>query len=143
MTYQDERITQAKQKIGSEMMQLTFYVIVISFLVKTLYFHYELKQCIVEFLIMVLLPIYQSIRCHQLGVVLSAFPKPTLKNTLPSILTGVFVLAIYAFAIAQKPDKASGITAIIAFCLAFFTARFGLYHLEKRRKEKLENKYDE
>ncbi len=143
MTYQDERITQAKQKIGSEMMQLTFYGIIISFLVKTLYLHYELQQCMVEFLIMVLLPIYQSIRCRQLGVVLSAFPKPTLKNTFPSILTGVFVLAIYAFAIAQKPDKAAAISAILAFCLAFLTARFGFYHLEKRRKEKLENKYDE
>ncbi len=143
MTYKDERIEQAKQKIGSEMMQLVFYGVVISFLVKVLFLHYGLEQCILEFLILVLVPIYQAIRCRQLGIVLSAFAKPTLKNSIPSIIAGAFVLGFYFLAASQEKDKIAAITGIIAFCVAFITARFGFYHLEKRRKEKLEKEYDE
>ncbi len=143
MIYKDERIEQAKQKIGSEMMQLVFYGVVISFLAKTLFLHYELKQCLLEFLILVLVPIYQAIRCRQLGIVLSAFAKPTLKNSMPSIIAGVFVLGVYFLDITQEKDKIAAITGIITFCITFIVARFGFYHLEKRRKEKLEKEYDE
>lgn len=143
MTYKDERIEHAKQKIGSEMMQLVFYGVVISFLVKVLFLHYGLEQCILEFLILVLVPIYQAIRCRQLGIVLSAFVKPTLKNSIPSIITGVFVMGFYFLAVSQEKDKIAAITGMIAFCVTFIAARFGFYHLEKRRKEKLEKEYDE
>lgn len=139
MTYKDERIEQAKQKIGSEMMQLTFYGVVISFLVKVLYFHYGLEQCILECFIIFFIPFYQIIRCHQLGVVLSAFPKPTLKNTLPALVTGALVMIF----VIQDKEHISAIAGIISFCISVILARFGFYHLEKRRKEKLEKEYDE
>ena len=51
----DERVLQARRQIGSEMMQLMYYFIVISFCIKSLYFGMGLQECMTEFIILIIL----------------------------------------------------------------------------------------
>lgn len=64
----DERIEQAKNKIRSEMTVIIICGVAISFLVKTLVFNMNIRECITEYLILILSPLYQFIRMHMMRV---------------------------------------------------------------------------
>ena len=53
----DERVLQARRQIGSEMMQLMYYFIVIAMCVKVLVFGMTFEDCITEFIILVAAPV--------------------------------------------------------------------------------------
>ncbi|MBR6652688.1 MAG: hypothetical protein IKL30_05935, partial [Anaerotignum sp.] len=81
----DERVLQARQQIGSEMMQLMYYFIVISFCIKSLYFGMGLQECMTEFIVLIFAPIYQAYRSRKLGVVLGNYRKASKASNIISI----------------------------------------------------------
>ena len=53
----DERIEQARNKIWAEMMQILYFIAVLSFVVKILFLHQSLQDCTLEYVILILTPI--------------------------------------------------------------------------------------
>ena len=68
--YQDERTLQVRNRIYAELMRIMLCVVVLSFCIKTLYFHMDLAQCMTEYILMILAPVYQAVRIRQTEVVL-------------------------------------------------------------------------
>ena len=140
----DERVLQARRKIGSEMMMLRYYFIVLAFLVKVMGFGMGLEDCITEFIIMIGVPIYQNIRARQMKVVLTAFNrKATKTSTLSSILVAVAVMAFFMWRNEGRVDPEEIISYAVSFAAMFIFVRYGFTYIEKRRAEKLESEYDE
>ena len=63
--YQDERTLQVRNRIYAELMRIMLCVVVLSFCIKTLYFHMGLTQCMTEYILMILAPVYQAVRIRQ------------------------------------------------------------------------------
>ena len=140
----DERVLQARRKIGSEMMQLMYYFIVLAFLVKAMGFGMGLEDCLTEFIVMIAVPIYQNIRARQMKVVLTAFNrKATKTSTLSSILVAVAVMAFFMWRNEGRVDPEEIISYAVSFAAMFIFVRYGFTYFEKRRAEKLESEYDE
>ena len=140
----DERVLQARRKIGSEMMMLMYYFIVLAFLVKVMGFGMGLEDCITEFIIMIGVPIYQNIRARQMKVVLNDFSRKVSKvSTLSSILVAVGIMAFFMWRNEGRIDPEEIISYAVSFTAMFIFARYGFTYIEKRRAEKLESEYDE
>ena len=76
----DERIEQARNQIWAEMMQILYFIAVLSFVVKILFLQQSLQDCTLEYVVLILTPIYQMIRARQMGVVLNVVAKPNPKR---------------------------------------------------------------
>ena len=140
----DERVLQARRKIGSEMMMLMYYFIVLAFLVKVMGFGMGLEDCITEFIIMIGVPIYQNIRARQMKVVLNDFSRKVSKvSTLSSILVAVGIMAFFMWRNEGRIDPEEIISYAVSFTAMFIFVRYGFTYIEKRRAEKLESEYDE
>lgn len=139
----DERVLQARRKIGSEMMMLMYYFIVIAFLVKVMGFGMGLKDCMTEFIIMVGVPVYQNIRARQMKVVLSDFRKRSKASTISAIFVGIVVMMISMWRLEGNIAPAEAVTSIASFAVTFAFARYGFTYIEKRRAKKLEAEYED
>jgi len=140
----DERVLQARRKIGSEMMMLMYYFIVLAFLVKVMGFGMGLEDCITEFIIMVGAPVYQNIRARQMKVVLTAFNRKATKiSTLSSILVAVAVMAFFMWRNEGRVDPEEIISYAVSFAAMFILVRYGFTYIEKRRAKKLEEEYED
>ena len=145
MKIRDERVEQTKNKIYAELMQLVYLLVAISFLAKSLYFKMELPQCVTEFVILILAPIYQMVRTRQLGVVLVGNLRQEMtlkKNTLVTIV----ILAMFLLfqLISGKEITVSFLLKDVAvFLVIFFVVRGIVVHMEGRRVEKLAKKYED
>ncbi len=141
----DERVEQAKNKIYSELMLIIFYMVVLSFLVKAVYFNMNLEQCATEYIIMILCPLYQAIRSRQLGVVLTE-QKPSWKK---EVIPGIIILLVAAMiwlkngSVALHTRNASALISILVFIALFAVVRSLFLYSERRRKEKLEHQFDD
>ena len=139
----DERVLQARRQIGSEMMQLMYYFIVISFCVKSLYFGMGLKECMTEFMILIAAPIYQAYRSRKLGVVLGNYRKASRASNLLSIAIGIGVLLLCLYRTDSGVPTLEAVSAIVTFAVVFSFTRFGFARMEEKRAKKLEAEYDE
>jgi hypothetical protein len=139
----DERVLQARRQIGSEMMQLMYYFIVIAMCVKVLVFGMTFEDCITEFIIIVSAPIYQNIRARQMKVVLGNFRKYSRKGAVIAIVGGTVGMLLSMWRLKGSIDKADAVTSIVTFAVTFSLARYGFAHLEKKRAEKLEKEYED
>ena len=139
----DERVIQTKQKIGSEMMHLMYYFLVIAMCVKVLVFGMTFEDCISEFIIIVSAPIYQNIRARQMKVVLSNFRKYSRKGAVFAIVGGTIGMFLSMLRLKGSIDKADAVTSIVTVAVTFSLARYGFAHLEKKRAEKLEKEYED
>ena len=83
--YQDERTLQVRNRIYAELMRIMLCVVVLSFCIKTLYFHMDLAQCMTEYILMILAPVYQAVRIRQTEVVLGT-GKDSRKRATPLLL---------------------------------------------------------
>jgi len=93
--YQDERTLQVRNRIYAELMRIMLCVVVLSFCIKTLYFHMGLTQCMTEYILMILAPVYQAVRIRQTEVVLGTgldSRKRTILDTLLLLLLIPFFL---------------------------------------------------
>ena len=139
----DERVLQARRQIGSEMMQLMYYFLVIAMCVKVLVFGMTFEDCITEFIIIVSAPIYQNIRARQMKVVLGNFRKYSRKGAVIAIVGGTIGMLLSMWRLKGSIDKADAVTSIVTFAVTFSLARYGFAHLEKKRAEKLEKEYED
>lgn len=140
----DERVEQAKHKIYSELMHIIFYIVVISFMVKALYFNMDLKQCATEYIIMILCPLYQAFRSHQMGVVLST--KASRKALLPTAAILIVMAVLMWLRSSNAPSNARIASVLIylgVFALLFLLIQGVYVHMEGKRAEKLEHQYDD
>ena len=83
--YQDERTLQVRNRIYAELMRIMLCVVVLSFCIKTLYFHMGLTQCMTEYILMILAPVYQAVRIRQTEVVLGT-GQDSRKRATPLLL---------------------------------------------------------
>ena len=134
----DERIEQARNKIWAEMMQILYFIAIFSFVVKILFLHQSLQDCTLEYVVLILTPIYQMIRARQMGVVLNVVAKPNPKRLVASLVGGI------CFAMQTEAKQPAEIfTMLGTFVVVFLVVQFGMYRMGKRRQEKLEKVYDD
>ncbi len=141
--YMDERVLLVRRQIGSEMMQLVFYFVVISFCVKVLYFGMDLRECVTEYVIMIGVPIYQTIRSRQLGGVLGNYKKASKISTIISVAVGLGVLLLCLSRSSGAITTTEGIVSLVSFAAAFSLVRYAFARIEAARARKLEKEYDE
>ena len=63
----DERTTQVRNKIMSEMAMLMYLFVAAAFAVKVLLMGKGIRDCVVEYVILILAPLYQYVRARQLN----------------------------------------------------------------------------
>ena len=139
----DERIEQARNKIWAEMMQILYFIAILSFVIKILFLHQSLQDCAIEYVIMILTPIYQMVRARQLGVVLNVVAKPNPKRLAASLVGGMVAVGICFAMQTEAKQPAEIFTMLGVFVVVFLVAQFGMYRMGKRRQEKLEKEYDD
>ena len=138
----DERVLQARRQIGSEMMQLMYYFIVIAFCIKSLYFGMNLQECMTEFIVLIAAPVYQAYRSRKLGVVLGNYRKASKASNIISIGIGLSVLLL-SLSARGGFATAEALSAIVTFVVVFSFTRFGFARMEEKRAEKIEKEYED
>ena len=134
----DERIEQARNKIWAEMMQILYFIAIFSFVVKILFLHQSLQDCTLEYVVLILTPIYQMIRARQMGVVLNVVAKPNPKRLVASLVGGMVAVGICFAMQTEAKQPAEIFTMLGTFVVVFLVVQFGMYRMGKRRQEKLE-----
>ena len=134
--YQDERTLQVRNRIYAELMRIMLCVVVLSFCIKTLYFHMGLTQCMTEYILMILAPVYQAVRIRQTEVVLGT-GQDSRKRATPLLL-----LLLIPFFLRKSEWTNGDFSALLPFVLLFLAIQYLFFHAEKKRAEKLEKRYD-
>ena len=139
----DERIEQARNKIWAEMMQILYFIAILSFVVRILLLHHSLQDCVMEYVVLILAPIYQTLRARQMGVVLNVIAKPNPKRLVASLVGGIVVLCLLQVIHGPERPLAEILITLGVFILAFLATQFGMYRINKHRQEELEKEYDD
>ncbi len=144
--FKDERVEQARMKIYSEMLILIYYAICISFCVKVLVFSMPLQACLMEYVILIGVPVYQAIRTRQLNVVLLREEHNYLGRSLVVCL--VLGIAAFSYVLWKNGGFSEGLSlspliSIAAFCVVFLLLRVGFVKLEQSRQKRLNAAFDE
>ena len=137
--YQDERTLQVRNRIYAELMRIMLCVVVLSFCIKTLYFHMGLTQCMTEYILMILAPVYQAVRIRQTEVVLGT-GQDSRKRAIPLLL-----LLLTPFSLRKSEwtnGDFSALLPLVVFVLLFLAIQYLFSHAEKKRAENLEKRYD-
>ena len=138
--YQDERTLQVRNRIYAELMRIMLCVVVLSFCIKTLYFHMGLTQCMTEYILMILAPVYQAVRIRQTEGVLGT-GKDSRRRATPLLL----LLLLIPFFL-RRSEWANGdfpaLLPLVVFVLLFLAIQYLFSHAEKKRAENLEKRYD-
>ena len=144
--FKDERVEQTKHKIRAELMLIIYYIVLISFMAKALYFHMDLKQCMTEYIILILAPLYQTFRSRQLGVVLNGNGPKSWKVHIPLMLVCILMVLFLWLQNDSVPAEARNFSALLSlgiFVAVFLTIHFIFLRLEEKRAKKLERKFDD
>ena len=144
----DERIKIGYYKIRNEMATIIIFAAIASFLIKIIGYGYTVEQCMFEFLIMVLSPIYQFIRAKQLGLAFVPSSKKVFSSTaIIAVFTAAIGLFIYIKSRANYGGDAvtspEGLVFLSFYIAAFIIVRLAFVKYEKHRAKKLEDKYDD
>ena len=134
--YQDERTLQVRNRIYAELMRIMLCVVVLSFCIKTLYFHMDLAQCMTEYILMILAPVYQAVRIRQTEVVLGT-GQDSRKRATPLLLLLLLIPFLRRSEIAN--GNFSSLLPPVIFVLLFLAIQYLFSHAEEKRAERLEN----
>lgn len=138
--YQDERTLQVRNRIYAELMRIMLCVVVLSFCIKTLYFHMGLTQCMTEYILMILAPVYQAVRIRQTEVVLGT-GKDSRKRATPLLL----LLLLIPFFLRRSEIANGNFSSLlppVVFIVLFLAVWYLFSHAEEKRAERLEKRYD-
>lgn len=124
-------------------MQILYFIAIFSFVVKILFLHQSLQDCTLEYVVLILTPIYQMIRARQMGVVLNVVAKPNPKRLVASLVGGMVAVGICFAMQTEAKQPAEIFTMLGTFVVVFLVVQFGMYRMGKRRQEKLEKVYDD
>ena len=125
----DERIQQAINKIRSEMAIIILFGVALSFLVKTLVFNMSLKECMTEYLIMILSPLYQFVRMQMLKI--SIYSERGNKQSTKTLLIAISIFLVASAMTLFKKMKESAVynwQSSVVFLLIFIVL-FSAIHL--------------
>ena len=125
------------------MMQILYFIAIFSFVVKILFLHQSLQDCTLEYVVLILTPIYQMIRARQMGVVLNVVAKPNPKRLVASLVGGMVAVGICFAMQTEAKQPAEIFTMLGTFVVVFLVVQFGMYRMGKRRQEQLEKEYDD
>ena len=140
----DERIRQQIFKVRNEIACWMYYAIVISFLVKELVFAVPLQDCILEFVLMIAVPVYQFVRFRMLEVNVDYHKGNCwIIGLLASIVTASAVYAYMTWRQGNAVQAGDIIVNAIAFAAAFCGIRYFLTRWTQRQNEKMAEKYDD
>ena len=139
--YQDERTLQVRNRIYAELMRIMLCVVVLSFCIKTLYFHMGLTQCMTEYILMILAPVYQAVRIRQTEVVLGT-GQDSRKRTILDTLLLLLLIPFFLRKSEWTNGDFSALLPPVVFVLLFLAIQYLFSHAEKKRAENLEKRYD-
>lgn len=140
----DERIEQAKNQIRAELMMIFYFIVLVSFCVKSIYFGMDLRQAATEFILIILAPVYQAVRCKQLGVVLYSGKGGGIRQL--AVVGVVVLLFLLVLARSHAQNQQIGLPALLnllVFLAIFAALRSFVLYLEHRRAKRLESRYDD
>jgi TRAP-type uncharacterized transport system fused permease subunit len=144
----DERIQQAIDKIRSEMAIIILFGIALSFLVKTLVFNMGLKECITEYLILILFPLYQFARMHMMKI--SIYSERGNKQSIKTMFVAIFIFLVASSMSLFKKIKVSTMSdwqSPVVFLLIFLVLFIAIYlmtnKLNQQRARKYEKEFDD
>lgn len=142
----DERIEQAKNKIKSEVTEIIFFIVMISLLIKIIFLDLDFKDCITEYIIIVIIPVYQLIRMHMLKISIYQEKKQSLKNIIiiMAILIVTSALMIYKnYKTDVNYDWIKSARSILIFVVLYILLYFVTNRYNKYRGNKYEREYDD
>ena len=137
--YQDERTLQVRNRIYAELIRIMLCVVVLSFCIKTLYFLMGLTQCMTEYILMILAPVYQAVRIRQTEVVLGT-GQDSRKRATPLLLLLLIPFFLRRSEIAN--GNFSSLLPPVVFIVLFLAVWYLFSHAEEKRAERLEIRYD-
>ena len=131
--YQDERTLQVRNRIYAELMRLMLCVVVLSFCIKTLYFHMGLTQCMTEYILMILAPVYQAVRIRQTEVVLGA-GKDSRRRATPLLL----LLLLIPFFLRRSEIANGNFSSLLppVVFIVLFLAVWYLFPMQRKNGQK-------
>ena len=132
--YQDERTLQVRNRIYAELMRIMLCVVVLSFCIKTLYFHMGLTQCMTEYILMILAPVYQA--------VLLGTGQDSRKRTILDTLLLLLLIPFFLRKSEWTNGDFSALLPPVVFVLLFLAIQYLFSHAEEKRAERLEKRYD-
>ena len=132
--YQDERTLQVRNRIYAELMRIMLCVVVLSFCIKTLYFHMGLTQCMTEYILMILSPVYQA--------VLLGTGQDSRKRTILDTLLLLLLIPFFLRKSEWTNGDFSALLPPVVFVLLFLAIQYLFSHAEEKRAERLEKRYD-
>ena len=138
--FQDERTVQVRNQIHAELMWMILCIVVLSFCIKTLYFHMNLTQCLTEYIIMIFAPLYRAVRLRQTEVVLGT-GQDSRKRATPLLL----LLLLLPFFLRRSEIAHGNFSSLLppaVFVILFLAIWYLFSHAEEKRAEKLEKRYD-
>lgn len=135
----DERIEQAKNKIRSEMALIILWCVAISFFIKIIVFKMSIQECITEYLILILSPLYQSIRMHMMKV--SLYDKHGKKQSVKKLIMTIMFLVLASVVFLVNPAKYHSNNLII-FLFTFFILLLAFLFIFNKFNQKLSNIYE-
>ena len=135
--YQDERTLQVRNRIYAELMRIMLCVVVLSFCIKTLYFHMDLAQCMTEYILMILAPVYQAVRIRQTEVVLGTGKgQPQARHSL------LLLLLLIPFFLRRSEIANGNFSSLLppVVFIVLFLAVWYLFPMRRKNEQKrLEN----
>ena len=145
----DERTTQVRNKIMSEMAMLMYLFVAAAFAVKVLLLGKGIRDCVVEYVILILAPLYQYVRARQLKFSLYrpgyGSQKHRVRRNLVSVTVGalVFILVFWRTSKTGTLDVKEVVPGVLTFVVVFLLTRVVIVRIEKKRADRLEQEYED
>ena len=140
----DERTTQVRNKIMSEMAMLMYLFVAAAFAVKVLLMGKGIRDCVVEYVILILAPLYQYVRARQLKFSLyRPGQQHRVRRNLVSVAVGalVFILVFWRTSKTGTLDAKEAVSGVLTFVVVFLLTRVVIVRIEKKRADRLEQEY--
>ncbi|MDR3542057.1 MAG: hypothetical protein P4L69_13970 [Desulfosporosinus sp.] len=144
----DERIQQAINKIRSEMTIIILVGVALSFLVKTLVFNMSLKECMTEYLIMILSPVYQFVRMHMMKI--SIYSGHGNKQSIKTMFIAISIFLVASAMSLFKKMKESTVNNwqipvafLFVFLVLFIAISLMTNKFNQQRRLKYEKEFDD
>ena len=143
----DERTTQVRNKIMSEMAMLMYLFVAAAFAVKVLLMGKGIRDCVVEYVILILAPLYQYVRARQLKFSLyrPGSQQHRVRRNLVSVAVGalVFILVFWRTSKTGTLDAKEAVSGVLTFVVVFLLTRVVIVRIEKKRADRLEQEYED
>lgn len=143
----DERIKAGYDKIRSEFMLAVYFAALASFIIKTAVSGANFDKNLFEFLVLVIFPVYQAARAHQLGIAIK-LDKGKVRSSFITLFVVFAILIIYSiYKIKSTNMNTEEIFGVVSYLVAYIAVvtvvRILFIKHENKRFENLGKKYDD